>query len=490
MGNRIQTIDDVGSIFTYGYDRAYQLVNESPAGEIGWSDMTLSQWADMTLDQWSRMTLVLPRATYIYDPLGNRKTLIRPDQTRITYSYDSANQMTRFIDTGVVTTLVYDAAGNPLQQRNATQPFNVTMTWDAESRLSTYHQAGVASGNSFDQSLTHIYDGDGKRVERQGTPGNVRFVRDGNSIHLKLNLSNALLDSYVYEPSDYGLLIASAGPLYPLYDTLGSTANLTDSSGNIKDGYIYSSWGEASTLDGTSVAIYPFLFVGRQGYYSDDEGIDKNHTSPLLPFQVGARFYQPMWGRWLNRDPSKSEWNFYRYVFNNPIGLIDPSGLIETGPGITGGIAANPISVLRSEYDAERDAKLKQQLQKCCSNFTGLDARAKTKDCLAQIDSIIAGLQKARNNIYQNGGPARFSYFGSVCTKCEQEVSTALPIGSGGLDAIFDYHTITHGAAGSFGHVWGEIICNATGDTITIDFWAGGRDYWCAGKDKYGYKRD
>jgi RHS repeat-associated protein len=77
-------------------------------------------------------------------------------------------------------------------------------------------------------------------------------------------------------------------------------------------------------------SIDPFLFVGREGYYSDDEGIDKTTTSPNLPYSVQARFYNPLWGRWLNPDPIGFEAlpNRYAYVQNNPANAIDPSGLI------------------------------------------------------------------------------------------------------------------------------------------------------------------
>ena len=48
---------------------------------------------------------------------------------------------------------------------------------------------------------------------------------------------------------------------------------------------------------------------------------------------MGARFYDPAHGRWLNRDPLGPEGgvNLYAYSSNDPIGRVDPLGLVDTG---------------------------------------------------------------------------------------------------------------------------------------------------------------
>jgi RHS repeat-associated protein len=103
--------------------------------------------------------------------------------------------------------------------------------------------------------------------------------------------------------------------------------------------------------------VDPFLFVGEQGYYTDDEGIDKNDTSPLLPYYVRARFYNPAWGRWLNQDPigfAGGDYNLYRYVFNNPLILTDPSGNISiAGGAFAGCLAGVGWSLLGSWWSEE-----------------------------------------------------------------------------------------------------------------------------------------
>jgi RHS repeat-associated protein len=65
----------------------------------------------------------------------------------------------------------------------------------------------------------------------------------------------------------------------------------------------------------------PFGFAG--GLYDPDTGL----------VRFGARDYDPSIGRWLAKDPIRfagGDLNLYQYTFNDPVNLIDPSGLAFT----------------------------------------------------------------------------------------------------------------------------------------------------------------
>ena len=67
----------------------------------------------------------------------------------------------------------------------------------------------------------------------------------------------------------------------------------------------------------TNPGFQPFGFAG--GHYDSDTGLTR----------FGARDYDAVTGRWLERDPSGfkgGDTNLYAYCGNNPVNCIDPEG--------------------------------------------------------------------------------------------------------------------------------------------------------------------
>jgi RHS repeat-associated protein len=122
----------------------------------------------------------------------------------------------------------------------------------------------------------------------------------------------------------------TTGEVYYHHDGLGSTIALTDETGAVVESYQYDALGSFSIYDASNSALSAsprenrFLFTGRE--WIGEIGI----------YDYRNRIYSPELGRFLQTDPIRFEAgdvNFYRYVSNNPLNKIDPTGLISYAPG-------------------------------------------------------------------------------------------------------------------------------------------------------------
>jgi len=110
-----------------------------------------------------------------------------------------------------------------------------------------------------------------------------------------------------------------AGAYYYLFDGLGSIVGLTDSNGTLVSTYQYDPYGNLTSSTG-SVAN-PWRFAA--GYFDSSTGL----------YKYGTRYYNPGFGRWSQQDPVRghlddpTSLNRYLYAGDDPVNLVDPSGL-------------------------------------------------------------------------------------------------------------------------------------------------------------------
>jgi RHS repeat-associated protein len=102
-------------------------------------------------------------------------------------------------------------------------------------------------------------------------------------------------------------------------DGLGSITSLSSSSGGLTNTYTFNSYGFLTASSGS--ITNPYQYAGRE--FDLETGL----------YSSRARYYDPTIGRFISEDPwgfRSGDGNFYRYVRNGPINLIDPLGLKVT----------------------------------------------------------------------------------------------------------------------------------------------------------------
>ncbi|RUM72906.1 MAG: hypothetical protein DSZ09_00775, partial [Sulfurovum sp.] len=102
-------------------------------------------------------------------------------------------------------------------------------------------------------------------------------------------------------------------------DHQGSITHLSNENGEIVESFTYdNSYGTITSHEQTEETYNPYCYTAREY---------ENHDL----YYYRARYYDPTIGRFISKDPIEflsNDFNWYRYVSNNPVNRTDPSGLI------------------------------------------------------------------------------------------------------------------------------------------------------------------
>jgi RHS repeat-associated protein len=227
--------------------------------------------------------------------------------------------------------------------------------YDAENRLVSMTTNGYAfAAPGAVQTITFAYDYLGRRVRKTetlngSTVSDQKYVYHGWLLIAELTFNSQLSTfnlsrSYVWGLDASGTSIDGAGGVGGLVlETVHASSTLTpygvafDGNGNVAALvntansafgaiYEYDPYGQLMHSEGAEAANNPFQFSTK---YKDRE-------TGLVYY--GHRYYDPSFGRFINRDPSEEAGglNLYGFVGNNSVNDWDYLGLDDIEPGPNG----------------------------------------------------------------------------------------------------------------------------------------------------------
>lgn len=237
---------------------------------------------------------------YAYDGAGNR-TSASVNGTLTTYTYNAANELASATTGGTTTTYSYDANGN-LTGSSA----GLALTYNAADQTATIN------------GVSQVYTGT-NQIERTQA-GSISFVNTPLGVSSQADSTGT---TYFTRDNQHNLIDerTPSATYYYLFDGLGSVVDLIDSSGAVVKTYAYDPYGNVNATTGS--VTNPWRFAG--GYADASAGYTK----------FGARYYDPMLGRWTQEDPISGcmlnpvSLNRYSYVSDDPINNTDPTGLFS-----------------------------------------------------------------------------------------------------------------------------------------------------------------
>ena len=348
--------DDDGLLTTAGdavltYDPANGFLKTSTVNGLT-TTYTYNSYGELASQTSTYGSSTLASVAYTRDDIGRITTKSETIASSInnwTYAYDTAGRLDTFSQNGVE---YFDYSYDDNSNRTAVEYDSTTITsgtYDDEDRMITYGANSYAYSNNGDlqtkttgtDTTTYSYDTLGNLVRVDMPNGDVlEYTIDALNRRVGKSLNGSLVTGYVYddqlrivaELDSTGIIVSrfvyasranipdyfeNGGVTYAIVaDQLGSPRLIINTSdGSVVAEMVYDDFG--NEISNTNPGFIPFGFAG--GLSDQDTGL----------IRFGARDYDPVTGRWTNKDPigfNGGDANLYSYVFQDPVNLVDLDG--------------------------------------------------------------------------------------------------------------------------------------------------------------------
>ena len=189
---------------------------------------------------------------------------------------------------------------------------------------------------------------------------------------------------------------------FPSYDGNGNLVTLHDAAGTLLAAYEYGPFGRILRAEGSWVARNPF-------------GFSTKWTDPLTGLvDFGLRWYDPVAGRFLSRDPIGEQGgrNLYAFVNNDPVNQQDYLGLAVTMTGFGLSSTWETFAGASAQPDPANVARAEAEIQRMVGVLQAAEDRLRYAKISDRVDELFS-TAKFRLNQHAparaGGGTKQFS---------------------------------------------------------------------------------
>ena len=270
--------------------------------------------------------------------------------TNSTTQTRGANRQNEITSVSGATTPTYDNNGNLTKDENDNR-----FVWDAWNRE-------VKIKNSSNTVIaTNAYDALNHKVQVTTSAGLIDKIfgkndwqvfedKNGSSTLNRYVWSPVYVDGLVTRDRDTDANVTLDERLFAFQDANWNVTGITNTSGTIQERYTETPYGVVTFRDGSGSTIS----VSTKGWDILHQGAK---TDIIGDYDFRNRVYSPTLGRWLTNDPlgfSAGDVSTFRSLANNPITIVDPSGLdISRSELVSEELDSNGMSIMPPQEIAQ-----------------------------------------------------------------------------------------------------------------------------------------